>query len=161
MLKCNDKFVKLTEHDKYIEKFYNPEFTAYDFLALFSTLLASIQEYSFDRESLIEFICFCQKNSEFLNILSDISLKYTGVSYYSEELEEAIGKLKWARILYTVSPEQDSTIYICENIPITELIKPREKFVQVTDRFIQKYKEFDCSRKIANDPLALNIKRNK
>ena len=31
------------------------------------------------------------------NLLSDINLKNNGISYYSEEFNEAIGKLKWGK----------------------------------------------------------------
>jgi len=148
--------VMFEEHSKYIEKFYNPEFTAYDLLTLFSALFASKKEYSFDRNNLVSFIASCKKNSKFSRILSDVNLKSNGIFYYSEEFDEAIGKLKWGRILYTVSPEQDSTICIFDDIPISELISPRMIYVDETTCFIEEYKEFEINKKTPNATLVLN-----
>lgn len=144
------------EHNKYIERFYNPEFTTYDLLTLFSALSVSQKEYSFDRDNLISFIAYCKKNSKFARILSDVNLKNNGVFYYSEEFDEAIGKLKWGRILYTISPEQDSTICIFEDIPISELINTRMSYVDETICFIDEYKEFVINKKISSTSLVLD-----
>lgn len=64
--------IMFEENSKYIERFYDPEFTAYDLLTLFSALSASQKEYSFDRNNLINFIASCKKNSKFSRILSDV-----------------------------------------------------------------------------------------
>jgi len=142
---------------KYLDKFYNPDITPYDFLSLFSSVLASQNEYSFVRDSLIEFINHCKKNSLYNNLLKDINLKTNGVTFYSEEFDEAISKLKWARILYTVSPEQDSTIWIFNNIPIPELIKHKESFLGEVKQFINEYKQF--SNKNTDKKLVLTDKK--
>lgn len=147
--------IMFEEHSKYIERFYNPEVTTYDLLTLFSTLFVSQKEYSFDRENLLNFIASCKKNSKFVRILSDVNLKSNGIFYYSEEFDEAISKLKWGRILYTVSPEQDSTISIFDDIPITELISPRMSYVDEVICFIEEYKEFEINKKISNTALVL------
>ncbi len=135
------------KHIKYYERFYNPEFTAYDLLTLFSALLASQKEYSFDRNNLIEFISFCKNNSKFSKILEEVNLKSNGISYYSEEFDEAITKLKLGKILYTISPEQDSTICIFEDIPISELTNPKMAYVEETTSFIEEYKDFEKNYK--------------
>lgn len=151
-----DNNVQFEEHNKYIERFYNSEFTAYDFLSLFSALYAMQKEYSFDRNNLIDFINFCKESLKFPNLLNDINLKSNGISSYSEEFDEAIGKLKWGRILYTVSPEQDSTISIFEDIPISELIEPRRNYLEEATCFVKEYNEFKKSTTVSDAPLVLN-----
>lgn len=137
-----DNNVQFEKHNKYIERFDNPDFTAYDFLSLFSALNALQKEYSFDRDSLINFINFCKKGLKFSNLLNDIHLKSNGISYYSEEFDEAIGKLKWGNILYTISPERDSTICIFEDIPTSKLIEPRRNYLEEATCFVEEYNAF-------------------
>ncbi len=148
--------VMFEEHSKYIKRFYNSEFTTYNLLTLFSALSAFQKEYSFDRDNLISFIASCKKNTKFTRILSDVNLKSNGIFYYSEEFDEAIAKLKCGRILYTVSPEQDSTICIFDDIPISELIRPRTNYVDETTCFIEEYKEFEINKKIPKTTLVLD-----
>lgn len=78
--------VMFKEHSEYIERFYNPEFTTYDLLTLFSALSASQKEYSFDRNNLISFIASCKKNSKFSRILSDVNLKSNGIFFFQKNL---------------------------------------------------------------------------
>lgn len=130
------------EHNKYIERFHNPDFTAYDFLFLFSSIYTSLGEYSFEKDSLIKFIRYCKDNPMFANLLSDINFKNNGISYYSDEFEEAIGKLKFGGILYTISTEKDSTIYIHKDIPFLEIIESKKDYVENLNNFINEYKNF-------------------
>lgn len=134
--------IQANEHNKYMERFYNPEVSAYDFLSLFSAIYALQNEFSFNRDNLINFIHFCKSNSKYKNLLTDINIKSNGISYYSEEFDEAIGKLKWGRILYTISPEQDARIFIFKDIPTKELIEPRKQYLEELNCFIVEYKEF-------------------
>lgn len=130
----------MLKQDEYIKRFDDPKFTAFDFLSLFSAVYASEKEYSFDRDDLIEFISQCKSNSSFTEILSDINLKSNGVSYYSEEFDEAIAKLKWGGILYTISPERDSKIYIFEGIPVSQLMEGRENYIDDMEHFTCEYR---------------------
>lgn len=138
-----DNNIQVNEHSKYMERFYNPEVSTYDFLSLFSAFYASQNEFSFDRDHLIHFMHFCKSNSKYKNLLTDINIKSNGISYYSEEFDEAIGKLKWGRILYTISPEQDARIFIFKDIPTKELIEPRKQYLEELNCFIEEYQNFN------------------
>ena len=148
--------VVFEEQKKYIERFYEPSFSAYDFVSLFSVLCATQNEYSFSRDNLIVFINFCKIHSKYDKLLGDINLKSNGIFYYSEEFDEAIAKLKWGKILYTVSPEQDSNVYIFENIPTEEIIKPRVNYLEEVSNFISEYKNFENNN---SNKLTLVMKR--
>ncbi|MBE6160529.1 MAG: hypothetical protein E7157_05755 [Lactobacillales bacterium] len=128
---------------KYIDKFYDPNFSAYDFMSLFSAISAEQKVYSFNEEELNKFIKECKDSSEFDNLLNDINFKSNGISYYSEELDEAITKLKFGNILYTITPQRDSIIYIFENTPFSKMIDSRRKYLDEATSFINKYKEFE------------------
>ena len=79
----------------------------------------------------------------FTNILEDITLKTNGVSFYSENFEEAITRLKFSGVLYTISPEQDGTIYINKNFSITDLLKNKTNYIDDVTNFINEYKKFE------------------
>lgn len=131
---------------KYIERFYDPPFSPYDFLSLFSALYASEKDYSFSRDELIAFIDICKKSGKYSDLVGDIQLKSNGIYSYSEDLDEAVVKLKWAKILYTVSPERDSRIYIFEDIPFTELMRGKDDFINQMTDFIGRFKEYEMRK---------------
>lgn len=61
-------------------------------------------------------------------------------------MDEAVAKLKWEKILYTVSPEQDSRIYIFEDTPFTELLRDKEDFIDEMPDFIGEFKEYEMRK---------------
>lgn len=131
------------ERQLYMEKFQEPEFSSYDFMSLFCVLNASQRNYSFNRDNLINFIKLCKDNNEFDRLLNSIRLKSNGIFPYSDELDEAIAKLKWEKILYTISPEQDYSIFIFEDIPMSELLKKRISYFDEMVRFLSKYIDYE------------------
>ncbi len=132
------------EKEKMIDKyFYEPKFTAYDFLVLFSALNAAQNVFSFYRDTLIRYIDLCKQNDEFKTLTSEINLRSNGINNFSEEFDDAIFQLKIAKILYTVSPEIDSEIFIFDNIPVKELIEKRKEYAKEMITFIEKYNIFE------------------
>lgn len=141
----------MEEYSEYVERFYEPDVTAYDFLCLLSALYASKGEFSFDRDRLISFISHCKNNSMFARLLSDINLKSNGISCYSCEFDEAIMKLRLGGILYTVSPERDSSICIALDTPASELIEERVAYRDEVTCFIDEFKEFEKSNQAVHN----------
>ena len=131
------------ERQSYDEKFSEPEFSSYDFMCLFCALNASQRNYSFNRETLIKFIKSCKENNTFSRLLNNIKLKNNGIFSYSDELDEAIAKLKWSRILYTISPETDASIHIFQDIPMSEFIKKRISYFDEMINFIEEYQNYE------------------
>lgn len=130
----NETLISIEE--EYIDRFYNPEFSSYDFMSLFCAIYGSEQSDWFDRDVLLAFIQSCKKNGKYENLLNELQLKNNGVFCYSEDFEEAITKLKFGGILYTISPEQDAGIYIKKDVPFDKLINPREKYEDEMREFI-------------------------
>lgn len=130
------------ESQAYLYKFKDGEFSPYDFMSLFCALNASQRNFSFNRNYLIKFIKLCKDNNEFNNLLKNIRFKNNGIFFYSEEIDEAIAKLKWGEILYTISPEQDDTIFIDKNIKMSELIKDRISYFDEMVVFLNKYNDY-------------------
>lgn len=131
---------------KYMDRFYDSPFSSYDFLSLFSALYASEKDYSFSRDELIILIDICKKSGKYSHLVGDINLRNNGIHSYSEDLDEAVAKLKWAKILYTVSPEQDSRIYIFKDTPFTELMRDKEDFIDEMTDFIGEFKEYGMGK---------------
>ncbi len=129
----------MNEKITYIDIFYQPKFTSYDFMSLFCAMLSIKQEYSCCMDHLIKFIKSSKTNRKYNDLLEDIRYKSNGVFDYSDDLDNAIFNLKLGCILYTISPEQDSQIYIFKDIPAEELIKPRIKYVDTMAEFIDEY----------------------
>ncbi len=130
------------ESQNYVEKFYEPKFSPYDFMCLFIAINASQKNFIFDRDSLIKFIRTCKSSNQFSRLLSDIYLKNNGIFDYSDDLDEALQKLRIAGILYTVSPESDATMYIFKNIPVAKLIKARLDYFDEMVDFVRKYEKY-------------------
>ncbi len=129
----------LESDEKYLSKFYEAEFSPYDFMSLFAAINASQRNYSFSRDNLIQFITSCKESNQFCRLLNDIHVKSNGIFNYSEDLDEAMQKLKLGKIFYTISPEKDSTIMIFEDIPMAELIKKRIEYFDEMVSFIGSY----------------------
>ncbi len=107
-------------------------------MCLFSALSALNESYLFHKDRLCVFMEICKKNNQFSELLEDIQIKNNGVFGYSNDLDEAIAKLKWAR-LYTVSPEIDDTIQICKDIPVSGLIQKRNKYFEKMSIFFNQF----------------------
>lgn len=134
-----------SQEQQYLDMFYESKFSPYDFMCLFGALNASLKKYSFSRDKLIEFIKLCKDTNQFNMLLEDINIKSNGVFYFSEELDEAIVKLKNGGIFYTVSPEKDSTMMIFENIPIDELSDKRKDYTPTMSNFLSSYNDFEIN----------------
>ncbi len=114
-------------------------FTSFDFICLFTGIYASQKTFEFNRDQLVNFIKECKDKKLFSNLLTKINIKTNGVTYYSQELEEEIQKLRLGFILYTIAPEKDSTIYIFEDTPIDLLLKERMNYYDEMIEFISKF----------------------
>jgi len=127
---------------KYLDNFKEKEFSSYNFLCLFVGVSYIKGNKSFDRNKLLSFIEINKTIDFYTKILSDIKIKSNGIFPYSENLEEAYSKLKFLDILYTISPEVDSTIYIREDIPVNDIITLYSKYYGIMEEFVEKYIDY-------------------
>lgn len=130
------------ERESYFNSFAHPNFTAFDFMSLFCYTNASKEKYIINRDLLISFIIYCKKYNLFSNLLEGIKLKNNGIFSYSEELDEAISKLKLSDILYTTSPESNPNVYLYENIDMSILLNKREDYLEEMNNFINQYNDY-------------------
>ena len=113
--------------------FYEAEFSSYDFIILFVAINLKEGNLEFNQDALINFIALCKEKKIYVPILSEVSLVSNGNNLYSVEIMAAINQLKWAKILYSESSEEE-TIYIADGNYYEELMMSREKYVlEMTD----------------------------
>ncbi len=144
------------EQINYCDRFYQSPFSCYDFVCLFSSMLASQKRTEFNRDMLIEFIASCKKKQKFNRILSDIEIKSNGVFPYSPDLDEAIQKLKIMGIFYTISPEKDASLYIDKGFPMAEMMEKRMAYLEDMADFVHQFKKYEGS--ITETPKQLQMK---
>lgn len=129
--------------EEYIKRFYENKFTAYDFMTLFCAIYAIQKRNSFSRDNLLAYIINCKEAQKFESLLEDIALKNNGVFYYSENLMEATTMLKNVGILYTISPEGDSSIYIRDDVSVSSMIKTRLDYMDAMVAFVAHYQHYE------------------
>ncbi len=113
---------------------YEPLFSAYDFMCLFCAIYANEKIYFFNYEDLINYIKTCKINNLFPNLLNNINEENL-----SSSIEEAIQKLRIARLLYTIAPEKNHIIYLFPNTTSFNLISKREAYLNEMLKFISMY----------------------
>lgn len=134
------------ETKKYLDMFYEPKFTAYDFIALFCTITAIKGIFSFSKDNLLDFIVNMKKSNQYDEVLGNINLKNNGIFFYSNDLDEAISTLKIAGLLYTISPEKDSSICISDNLDISGIIKSRVQYMTALVNFVNDYQKYEMQK---------------
>ena len=125
--------------EDYVSNFKDADFTTSDFLKMFVLICSCQNQFEFNIRSLINFIYLCKNNGRFNRILNDIKIKNNGVFVYSNELEEAISRLKFASILYTDSSLCDGVIYIFKDIKLTEFMKFRNDYFDEMNDFVREF----------------------
>lgn len=128
--------------EKYLKGFKESDFSSYNFLSMFCALNFIKDNKYFDRNKLLSFI---EKNKNlglYDKLLNDIKIKNNGVFPYSDNLEEAYSILKWANILYTISPEEDAKIYIKDDIPLNDIITFKNEYYSLMETFVNDYNKF-------------------
>lgn len=122
------------------------QFTAYDFMILFSTISAIKDIHSFSKDNLLDYIANKKNLNKYEELLSDINLKSDDMFYSSKDLDEAISKLKTDGILYTIDTEKNSSIFICEDFDISRIIKPRVDYITESVNFVSDYQKYETKK---------------
>lgn len=125
--------------ESYVNKFKDSDFSASDFLKMFVIICSSQNKFEFNVRSLVNYICICKENNRFNKILSGISLRSNGIWFYSDELDEAVSRLKFASILYTTIPSVLDNVYIFDGIQMTEFMKLRMDYYDEMCEFVSGY----------------------
>lgn len=152
----NGSVISNEETEKYLEGLYEKKFSAYDFMCLFCAVCASQKQYKFNRDNLLDFIIKCKNEGKYMNLLNDIKFKNDGMFNYSNNYDEAIMKLKWCGMLWTKSPEKDTSVQISEDTDYIELIYNRIKYIGEFSGFFGQYKNYELNLNQKNTFLQEN-----
>jgi len=113
----------------YLKLFSIPNFTANDFAKLFVAILVEDRRTNFKRNDAIDFLYKAKQEEEYGELLKDVKFKDIGIGVYSDSLEEAFNNMKFANMLYTISPEKDDTIFIEDHFNYSGIIEQNHEYV--------------------------------
>lgn len=88
---------------KYINMFYTPDISSYEFLKSFFAELYQLGENEVSRD-LSEFFCNLKKNPKYNEVLYEIKFRSNGIFNYSNELEDNILMLQNMGLLGKTNP---------------------------------------------------------
>ena len=132
------------EHNAYLERFYEPKVTAYEFLKCFFAYLKKSGVGEIDRD-LVEFL-HNQKERDANNIvMEEINFRSNGVNYYSDDLEDALFNLQNGGLLGKMNPSFGIIIIKYTPDEIEETINSipeqyRNNIRQIANEYVEKYK---------------------
>lgn len=139
----------MLDNEEYLDKHYESQFTCYDFMILFSAVCAIKDIHCFSKENLIDYIVNIKKMHQYEEILNDISIRNNGIIYYSNDLEDAVSKLKSVGLLYTISSLKESTVFICDDLDISKMIESKVRYVTELVKFVTDYQKNE-TKKVMN-----------
>lgn len=112
----------------YLNKFHNPKLTALEFTHLLIAILKINNINSFKYEDIEAHIINCKKMGGYENLLSEITYRSNGIFDYSMDFEVAISSARITGLIYSVSPEQDSTVFI-NNFDEMAILESKKEFI--------------------------------
>lgn len=119
----------------YLDLFYQPKFTEFDFICLFISQLKLKNIYSFDVDELEKQIMINKLNPLFEELLKEFKFKSNGIHKYSSQLREVIRMAKYSELIFSISPEVDSIVHI-KDIDIKALTQGKEEYYDLMNDFI-------------------------
>lgn len=88
---------------KYLERFYEPKVTAYEFLKCFFAYLKKKNIKEIER-NLVDFLKKQKECAENGEVLEEINFRTNGVHYYSDDIEDALFNLQNGGLLGKMNP---------------------------------------------------------
>ena len=92
-----------TKQSMYLERFYEPKVTAYEFLKCFFAYLKKNDIKEIERD-LVEFLREQKKREGNRMVLEEINFRTNGVNYYSDDIEDALFNLQNGGLLGKMNP---------------------------------------------------------
>lgn len=79
--------------NSYLQRFYEPKVTAYEFMKCF---FAYLKNYDVDRidPDLVDFLRSQKEKADNNDVLEEINFRSNGVNYYSDDIEDALFNLQ-------------------------------------------------------------------
>ena len=87
----------------YLERFYEPKVTAYEFMKCFFAYLSKNNIREIERD-LVEFLRKQKQIESNITVLEEINFRTNGVNYYSDDIEDALFNLQNGGLLGKMNP---------------------------------------------------------
>ena len=87
----------------YLDRFYEPKVTAYEFLKCFFAYLRKNDVKEIDRD-LVDFLRSQKELDDNKEVLEEINFRTNGVNYYSDDIEDALFNLQNGGLLGKMNP---------------------------------------------------------
>lgn len=128
----------IPETTKYLDRFYDPKVTAYEFLKCFFAYLRQNSVKQIDRD-LVDFLRGQKESEANKEVLEEINFRTNGVNYYSDDIEDALFNLQNGGLLGKMNPSfgiiiikySDTEIYEAINAIEAQYRSPIEKMAKL------------------------------
>ena len=130
----------------YIDNFYIKDFSSYDFVTMFASLMTNKNIHAFSKDTLLNYIIMCKNENKYERILKDINIKDDGNINYSDELEMIYFILKCHEILYTISSEESPILFINKDINKEEIIESKKDYEVEMQEFVKGYIYYEIGK---------------
>lgn len=87
----------------YLERFYEPKVTAYEFMKCFFAYLKKEKIDQIERD-LVDFLRNQKEEADNRDVLGEINFRTNGVNYYSDDIEDALFNLQNGGLLGKMNP---------------------------------------------------------
>lgn len=124
---------------QYLERFYEPKVTAYEFLKCFFAFLKREGKEEIDRD-LADFLRKQKQLEDNKTVLEEINFRTNGVNYYSDDLEDALFNLQNGGLLGKMNPSFGIIIIKYSNSEIDAAINAVSKqYRNIIERIAKTY----------------------
>ncbi len=89
--------------NSYLNQFYEPKVTAYEFLKCFFAYLRKNKIQEIERD-LVDFLRCQKENADNKDVLEEINFRTNGVNYFSDDIEDALFNLQNGGLLGKMNP---------------------------------------------------------
>jgi len=123
----------------YLERFYEPKVTAYEFMKCFFAYLRKNDIREIERD-LVEFLRSQKQMDDNTTVLEEINFRTNGVNYYSDDIEDALFNLQNGGLLGKMNPSFGIIIIKYSENEINEAINAiSEQYRLVIEKIAKTY----------------------
>ena len=125
----------------YLNRFYVPKVTAYEFMKCFFACLRRLEIEEVDRD-LVTFLMQEKGKVENAVVLEEIRFRTNGINYYSDDIEDALFNLQNGGLLGKMNPSFGIIIIKYDESEIQKAINSiNQEYSNIIDKIAQNYKK--------------------
>lgn len=125
----------------YLNRFYEPKVTAYEFMKCFFACLRRLEIEEVDRD-LVTFLMQEKGKVENAVVLEEIRFRTNGINYYSDDIEDALFNLQNGGLLGKMNPSFGIIIIKYDESEIQKAINSiNQEYSNIIDKIAQNYKK--------------------